>query len=480
MGIHILYTVGNRDIQLPGCDISRNFRDQTLQITERLRALSPGQERDSFISSLSTPILDASLKYILRCHPRVDSLIFFVTNQQSPHQRDTIHAALILKALVEESARYKDKDGKVKVVSVRHREVKGINPSLYDEAYNWFREKFTGIDGDPQPEAVYVCPTAGTPQLSLGLIIRSIALFRERCEVIAVPMGADVGVPISLGEDLMKEFRLERVRQALKTGDYGALIQILEGMKGAEIVQGVARYAFRRFNFDFETARSELDSPIRISRGKERQELQAMQRSLEPLIADTQVPDGERAPALLGELLHNLRVIWEAERYVDFLGRLFRLQEATVRYLLEKHLGFPTDERKDRSTFIAKVKADRALLGYLEQQQAAPGVPLNYESMSIPAFLAVLCYHAKNNIGPAFLRQAHDYLAGLDKLQRLRNRSIIAHGFQGVSLQGIQEAYQQGDLLHNMENLLTLIQIPLGPDPFAEACNFMEACLGRL
>ncbi len=475
MGIHVLYTVGNRDIQPGGKLIpqDKDFREETWKLAERLASLSrekgKQEECNAFVQQIVTPIFDACLNYALRQSQTVDSLTLFVSDQTPPHKQDTINAFEIIRARVRATHPGKVKDIRKKVIT-------GVNVALYDETYEWFRSHLGPFKDDQQPDRVYVCPTAGTPQMSMALTMRSAAVFQEHCEIVGVlqgPQGSEVA-PLRFGEDLVKQIKVERAKQAIQTHNYGAVVLLLDSVDEGRTSQKVAAYAFHRLNFDFQSAEAQIEQAIKYEKGQARGLLMTMKRSLSPLQAKTAVSDDDRQSTLLRELYFNLAATWEAERYVDFLGRLFRFQEAVVRLLMEKYLEIPTDETKDRSAFVDAVRSKPALISYLESYS------LEYERMTKPVFLAILRYHIGQTQDPGFFQNACDLLSSFEKLSQLRNKSIIAHGFEGVSREIIVGAYGNEDVLAAIRMLAEAISLTISDGPFGEARKFIQSALDRI
>jgi hypothetical protein len=94
--------------------------------------------------------------------------------------------------------------------------------------------------------------------------------------------------------------------------------------------------------FDFERAREALDQAMREGDAATRDFIrQRLLHDLDPLLGPGDPP--RRWEALLRELFWNARAAYRSGRYADFLGRVYRFQEALLRYLVETLLGLPTD-----------------------------------------------------------------------------------------------------------------------------------------
>lgn len=135
---------------------------------------------------------------------------------------------------------------------------------------------------------------------------------------------------------------------------------------------------------------------------------------------------------LLSELVANLRHCWNAGRYVDFLARLFRFQEALLRWLVEEQLGIPVHTEDSSSPPGFR----RALQARPELRRLAEARNLNTDRITRPLLVCLL------QDVPATRRDL-ETLERLNRLTLLHGQTIVAHGFRGVSCERVLETYRQ-------------------------------------
>jgi hypothetical protein len=144
------------------------------------------------------------------------------------------------------------------------------------------------------------------------------------------------------------------------------------------------------------------------------------------------------------ELYWNATIKFHQEEYLDFLDRLFRLQEAVLRDCLEtSELNLTTDIDADNrgfKRFQASVQRYPELMAYLETQRYN-GVRLEWQEPYTPCLMAILRYLVENgrDDAPPQRQSLLTILEEIDHLSPLRNKSPLGHGFDGVSLEKIHE-----------------------------------------
>lgn len=237
-------------------------------------------------------------------------------------------------------------------------------------------------------------------------------------------------------------------------------------------------HAHYRECFDFERAQTALADGIRQASGKLRTFLADLERDLDPLMQRSDMG------VLLRELVANADITFRNGRYADFLGRTFRFQEAALRYVVETKLDLPTDMSKERKAvnlpaYQQRIEADPGLKAWLDRR-TIDGTPLRYDTPNIPAMQAMLEYlvDAKSVTpdGKPYLPKDEqgrltDVKKRLDKiatLAQLRNQSVIAHGFAGVSRERLAEVYN-GDpamLISDLREIVKLLGLTAQESPF--------------
>jgi hypothetical protein len=236
-----------------------------------------------------------------------------------------------------------------------------------------------------------------------------------------------------------------------------------------------------RSHFDFKKADEELDKVMAsqadthlVSRVRQ------MRKKLQALLSEPHTPS-EWKPFLV-ELIFNARMCWRAGRDIDFLGRIYRLHEAILRYLLET-AGFPTDDSlrcrsESRARFWSRLH-ELGLQDSLNQKdpEISSGGPLNR-----PTFMAVVKALLDRQPPGVELPPIQDLLklvgkSGLlDELGRRRNETILGHGFQPVDHDEIQHIIKECSGQEPEDWLLGLATQfdPEAVDPFEQARDLVR------
>ncbi|HZU07466.1 MAG TPA: hypothetical protein VFB73_15995 [Chloroflexota bacterium] len=473
---HALYlaNVGNRDVYLDGQPLPA---DQARALGEQIR-----NQYEAYRDRITAPIIEAGLEHVLaRGKPERRVLVtvyLFATNQDAsagPHRaRDTVHLAEVLcRYLKERFPPAKEPRGHVEdVCCVEIRQ----NPSYYDGMYEFFGERLRAARLAPERwDACYVSPVGGVPAANFALLLRAVERYAEKCHPLYVPEGSRHVVPSDIGDQLRRGLLRAQVRQQVAYGEFGRAAALLRELGADTALVGLAAHGQYRLHFDFDTAIRVLeDEVLRKARGELREQARRLRADLDGLVQ-------RDARALIRELYHNLCLTYKAGRYVDFLLRLFRLQEAVLRWVVEHELGLPTDATNGKAhpAFVERIEANPALHAHM--QQPYKGRVLDYRR---PPTLAVLrhlldylCCHGDEAARARFSAVAA-LLDQLEELADLRNRSIGAHGFEGVSEAAIRQCYgADRDLLDDLRTLLEQLGLAPEDDPFAQ---LRELLLARL
>jgi len=205
----------------------------------------------------------------------------------------------------------------------------------------------------------------------------------------------------------------------------------------------------------------------------------------------------ENIGTLLRELLANAAITYGNGRYADFLGRLFRFQEAALRYIVETKLGLPTDMSKARvavngPAFVNGIAASPQLQAALDAR-IIDDKPLRYDAPNLPTMQAMLDFIVKPGgtraDGTPYLTRAETGPYGeiqrrlnkISALAQLRNQSVIAHGFAGVSRERLAEVYgsDPDGLLEDIRKITQLLKLDSGESPFERIARFAVQQLQR-
>ncbi|GIW00977.1 hypothetical protein [Roseiflexus sp.] len=437
--------------------------------------------------TFETPIIEPCVRWIIGRNGRIDRLILFYTDQPatpetlkpdrsgvSLRDKDTLWYARIIERLLRE--RFGDRIGHLECQAIRRIDGRNINPSIYDEAFDAYAGLVAPLV-DAQTTC-YVLMAGGIPACNTALQLNAISAFGDRCRVVYQPEG---GQPYDLrvGDQVLNVFRRATAIDALERLDFATALPLVRQVADGAVAALVA-YAHYRECFDFERAQTTLSHGIRQASGELRSFFANLEHDLDPLMLRSDMG------ALLRELVANATITFRNGRYADFLGRLFRFQEAALRFIIETKLGLPTDMSKERREvnlpeYRRRIDADSGLKAWLDAR-TIDGTPLRYDTPNIPTLQAMLDYlidpaSVKPDDAPYLPKDERGRLTGvkqrLDKitsLSQLRNQSVIAHGFAGVSRERLAEVYG-GDpdaLIADLREIVKLLGLSAQESPFEQ------------
>ena len=423
--------IGNRDLFLDGMQIKPS----------RLEGKKILDDYDKFEDRLTTPILSPLFEYILRWSKKLEYVTLFVTNQLPPNNNDTLYFGKIIKRLFEKKKNIEE----IKLIEISY------NPSLYDEMFEFYSKKLNyKVD---EWEQVFISPAGGIPACNFALLFNAIKIFQERCEVLYPSEKTQKVIPLHIVTPLLNEFRKKVVQTLLEEYNYSAVSDVLKKNNEWKLAYLLSEYARLRLYFDFDSALRVNEELIKIANAETRKFSEQLREDLDKFVQKDK-------KALISELFNNARIKAERKEYVDFLGRIFRLQEALLRYVIELELNIPTNvsssEKKDRYKEAIKGQKENFL-----KTQTVGGLPLKYDEPSIQVYMKLL-YFLVEHMGKIVYKKFLEEITKTQKLIKLRNYSIMAHGFEGVSEKDFKKKdYSAEEIIEDFSEILKELDIEI-------------------
>jgi len=448
---------------------------------------------EEIATCLTFPIIEPCLRYVESQHPEgINHLVLYGTDQPDSIYRanDTLHfAALAARRLPELLG-----DA---LKSADWQPIQDINPALYDEAFEKFDHLLASLV-DIEVDVCYVAIVGGIPACNTALLLQGVRYFGDRLRVVYQPQG---GEPQELraGQQVTSALREAAAMEHLQRMDFANALPRLKLLGVAPGLTGLVDYAAQRFAFDFRSAQTVLLQTLREGDRVVRQFIQEQLRhSLDPLLKEEIGP--QRLKALLRELYWNAVITYRHRRYADFLGRIYRFQEAVLRYLVEYILGLPTDlgpavKEETKRRWSDEIRANPGLLAFLEAQKVDGG-PLEWERIARPTYQALLSYATSEAEGEGLDEKGQSLLSpgerrkyvalldrinAFDRLIMLRHRTIIGHGFEGISEALLLENYkgknkpngQRRTPVEGLKEIMGMLGSDVRPDPYQAVVGFV-------
>ncbi len=473
-----LANVGTRDVTLDGEPLRVPRIDG-----ERLL-----QEYDMVRDRLDAPILVPGLRHAVEAAGRVDRLVLFYSDQpetEAPRFRnyDTVYLAQILERWLLDHAALGGRLGEIILQAIPG------NPADYNNTIPFYHQILPDLV-PADVTTVYVAPVGGADASNVALWLAAVRRFGPCVQVLYVMPGGRVE-DIALARLLLTEYQRQHAKALLDHYEYAALARFLAATPewGNTWLVPLAHALAERLHFNFRGAVEHLDQALNAARGEARARLARLRDALAPhleVIPAPRADDGEAAWAQwlayqrqgLAELYWNLRIKAEREEWVDFLGRIFRLVEGLQRYIFERETHHSTEKFGDGfPDFTRWLEAHEAVRDYL----ANKGVREPIDPNTFVLF-HILNYWVEKEGKGRTLGRVYSVLKRLRSLSDLRNKSIMAHGWEGVSRHEV-EAVAQKDvdtLLEDIRQALVSVGIEVpAAHPFREVNAWMWARLTR-
>jgi hypothetical protein len=487
MRVAYLANVGTRDLQRGGEQLKQPRKDG-----EDLLAADWNAVR----SQLSAPILAPGLRHVLQQAGSLVRLQLLVTDQPPPRPgerdyrpSDTLNFGKLLQRLLTEQ--FGPALQEVAWEPMR------FNPADYNETLGFFAKYLPLLVPPETVDFVYIAPVGGTDACNAALTIHAVQLYRDKCQFIYVMPWGDVQT-LYLSQELLAVIDRREAAAHLSRHDYMALRQTLQRAQlGKEWQRHLCDYADRRTRFDFRRAREALQEGQTLATGEAKLQLARLAESLDPFLQDrppATSADGEAVwqswfdlqRRLLAELYFNLRLKRQQNEWVDFLGRLFRLQEAVLRLVFELKIRHSTAKHPDTG-FRDFDRGVRTVPGLPERMEAGPDGCIRADTGNLSRALGFWVRSGEGNqYGPL-----HERLAAIGStlMAELRNKSIGAHGYHGVSREDVEDALNRAtkkstsqprltvdDLLDKLRDALHTLGVPTdeAADPYARVQSLLR------
>lgn len=459
MGVCLISNVGQRDLQQQGEPLNpRELRKTCRELLNQF---------DGLQAELGAPMIEASLRLILNSVDRVDTVVLLATDQKDETHLsgDTIVAAEVIKKLLE--FRFKDKEGKAQIQQVRIIKVQDA-PNDYDVMMDFYLKSVIPLKALRDAEKVYLLCTGGTPACNTALMLNGVNGFLDRAEVLYVREKEEYASATSVGAQILEHHKKNSLRSLLENYDFNAIASS-EGYD--EPVRELARAAAARMNFDFQNALfllNKLKKNIALLPYKEPTEL--LVKQLMKLAGRS--PDFN---AVMEDLYWSAILKWQRDECADFLGRVWRLYEATMVHLASEIISGVNgkNDKEDTKALEAWLDKKPELKQQLEQEK---GLIILFNQYVVTKVLGVYADSLpKGNDHRKSIEKWQSSAQVFEELKQVRNQSIIAHGFKGLSKKDLLKSVKLEEEAM-LEKLSEFLIVPPGDNPF----DIYRACISGL
>lgn len=425
--------IGSRDIEIQGIILlesgqkEKRFKDITKDIFDNF---------DEYYEKINLPILDKVLKEIFSEQEKIDNIILIATDQEDNihNHTDTIYAAEIIKKYLQKKypQKFVNNENFQKIPQGNKKfEIKLIktNPHDPDTMLHFYKEDLFNkkLQHLKQDASAYVSITSGIAAMNMGLTFSSIEFFEGNCNLIHASTSSNFAQLLNLPEKITTSIKIKELKILIKNYQYFSSALLLDEIKISQekknLLKSLIKYAGNRYCFNFKKGITDLKNPIKNSIGEEKKILSNFQNELHD-------PSRE---FYLKELIYNSEIKLRNAEYADFVGRIFNFNE-NIGKLIVSRLGVKIQKNGAIESYLYK---NPDLCTYLTNKFVEKNGfdlkrALNKDS----------CYEIIE-----FFNKNHEYdditsnMKKIIKLSNLRNESIIAHSFKGISKEKLRDTF---------------------------------------
>lgn len=393
-------------------------------------------------------LLEPTINYINEKHS-LESIYLFGTEQINYNSKDTIYIAKIIKEILKHKYRIEDKN--IKVIQITK------NPSDRDGMYDFYQEFFK--DEDFKDKEVFISLTGGTPAQNEALLFESVAKFKLNVQAVYLPKDSKEVRELSIGEKIYKKGLIDQINAFKEKDLYEGAIELVERHGLGEDLDLLKAENYRNL-FDFENSLKYYNNALQKYSGEKRAEIQGEIEAINELKGGLNKKEFSEKyfltyRTLLKELCRNMKIKWRQGAYVDFVGRLFRFEEAFLRFVFESKYKVSTKKDKNGKHLAFKEFIESndnvKLKGFLDEAKIKP------ENPNRRVLFMILTFLKKENPNWDELKKVHGIISKIEELADLRNKSILGHGFEGISKDKFEKEYNR-DILGDINSILEFIK----------------------
>jgi len=431
MNAYLFANIGNSDI---GKNLKPLFKSKR-DIYEQSKKLFE-ENKFSFDAILLEPILN-----YIKDNYTLANIFLFGTEQVNIHPQDSIYIARIVKKIL--INKFNIEENKIKIIQITK------NPADRDEMYNFYEEFLNSIN--EEISITFISLTGGTPAQNEALLLNSTKKFGLKIQAVYLPQNSNNIKILKIGEKIYKNFLMREFNILKEKHQYTGAIKLAEEyqlLKNDEIEK--LKAINYKLLFDFNNAIKCLEKIKECYLGEEKlkieKEIENLKKIQQGLTKKFEFNKEYFVVnfLLIKELYENMKIKWEEGAYVDFIGRLFRLEEAILRLLFEKYTQTSTAKIKGSfSNFASWVKNNKELLDFLMIEKIDP----NKIEPNRKILRKILEFWVKKE-NRTELACIFNFINKINtpegnSLAELRNKSILGHGFLGFSKDTIEKYYKR-------------------------------------
>lgn len=485
--------VGASDVQVKLPDRLRNL-GVNLQYSEQMpsgwllcspredgKALWEAYRRNNVVGQLiDLPILRPCIEYIrnLGLGNQLIAYLFYTDNLPQKvadriRSKDTLFFARIAEKWLPDyfgRFNFNVKIGRV-LISRRY------SPVSSSDMLSFFGKRLTELAPPEEVKWVFTSQTGGIPTVYESLFLQAIRIYRDKCTPLYVLPNGTV-FPVDFKKFLLSTFYREHARGLVEGHHYIQAANLLERLN-LPFHAALCRHAAYRLLFDLKRARKALEdipSDIQLTL-QEEAILDGLQKQVQELAQELPETGNRwderinRLRAWIQELYWGIEIAANQGAWLEVLGRIIRFAEAILQLVIEEIF-------KQPATTIQQISN---IAQFIENRHNFPMTDIieTFPSRTNLNMLRIIAEITQNIVNDAMLSVALNFVTRIESLITLRNRSILWHGFQGISEEEILGRFggTKQDLFDACLNALKGLGIPVAENPYEKV---KQVVLGAL
>lgn len=422
----VAITIGNRDIVLSKTKLPENIN------TCRKKGNYILSNYDKFKCEIDLPIIKPFLSVLEDRNEEIDYFFLIATDQDDVRYRDkdSISYAKIIKKQFES----KFKESKIHIIKLKS------DVNNYIKNYEFFQSCFKNIPDLEQINKFYILPVGGMPNINSPFILVSIMVLKVKVFQYYVDEIQKNAYPIPFNHKFLAELENEKIKPALEKFFFASVSNISSN----NFIKKISYYAYNRFSFNLKNAKIIIDDLIMEYPDKD---LKIFSESITEIRNDLNKK--------LQEIFFSAIIKIKQNQYVDALLRLYNFTDNLLFNKVCEYYCLKYEPEKDFNKwwFAAKKKIKQQNPNIENSLQKINNDKADLTKKGIPLYNVLIKY--KNEKDKIF-----KITEPLLEISELRNKSIAAHGFEGVSLEKINEKLEKFEL--NLNDLIEEIETYLG------------------
>lgn len=419
----IFVTLGRRDLSIDDNNEDKPPREKGRYILDNYNTLK---------HKLSLNILEKFLSNELSKESEQKRLFIFATNQKDPNfnKDDTIFYAKVIEKLLYEKYN-KNKNLIIEIIEIKEN-LEHLD-SLYDFLKKTLNNKISIIEKKYEIENVACALKGGIPDVNYSILLYLIFKFKTKLKHFNIMEEKNRKKSynfylLNFSNQIWRDIEREKVLEYIESFNY------LEIKKNSSnfYVQNLAETAFNLFSFNLDEAKRIREYEIKDI---ERDFVCEILKYLE------QIEEDEKN--ILRELYFTIWILIQKKHFADALSRLYNFTERIFLFELSKI----TKEEKKFNDIVRKWDSiiEELIKKYPEIAEKKDNIDV--KKYSIPTLSKILSIIKKDE--SEFL----EILKQLEKICKIRNNSIVAHGTTGISEEKLKEQLENTNIIEILKNI---------------------------